>query len=182
MKRILLMSFVSACLVFSACSNTKSIKEPEVKYSSLSEVKLDDLQQLYVEFDSSLSYPEAVAFVEARGLPYSVEKNNGSRTIQVAFAEGATVQKYKKVSGDYVELIYIYPKNENSINDDLEKYIFGTCFYCPTDSSLSLIEHVNGSYFSYFKAGNYISNLGSDLGLDIAMTKEEQMLYYFNEK
>lgn len=182
MRKRLLIVLMSACLALSACGGGNSKNETLVKYSSLAEVELDGLQRLYIDFDSSWSYPDAVAFVETTGLPYSVTKYNGSRTIQVAFTEEATAQKYKKDPGDYVELVYIYPETENSKNDDLEKYVFGTCSYCPTGCTLSLIEHVNGSYFSYHKAGNYISKLGTDLGLDAAMTKEEQMLYYFNEK
>lgn len=173
-----------ALLPLVSCSGTskESSAEHGQKYTSLSEVDLDDLQQLYIDFDSSLSYSDAIAYVESTDLPYSAVKYNGSRTIQVAFSEGATVQKYRKESGDYVEITYVYPQNENSANDDLGKYTFGTCVYRPSSSSLSLIEHVNGSFFSYHAAGNYISRLGSDLGLDTSMTKEEQMLYYFNEK
>lgn len=174
---VFLVSMVSCAGV-----KNKNDEHPKTAYSSLSEVDLDDLQRLYIDFDSSLSYPEAVAFIDATGLPYSEVKHNGSRTIQVAFTEGATAQKYRKEGGDYIEITYVYPKGENSINDDLEKYSFGTCAYYPASSSLSLIEHVNGSFFSYHAAGNYISRLGTDLGLDTSMTKEEQMLYYFNEK
>lgn len=165
---VFLVSMVSCAGV-----KNKNDEHPKTTYSSLSEVDLDDLQRLYIDFDSSLSYPEAVAFIDSTGLPYSEVKYNGSRTIQVAFTEGATAQKYRKEGGDYVEITYVYLKGENSINDELEKYSFDSCSYYPTSSYLSLIEY-NG--------GNRISRLGSDLGLDTSMTKEEQMLYYFNEK
>lgn len=187
-KKFSRLFLIAATIVFFvslvSCTGTKnrSDEQPKNAYSSLSEVNLDDLQRLYIDFDSSLSYSDAIAFVEATGLPYSAIKYNGSRTIQVAFTKGATAQKYKKDGGDYLTITYVYPSGENSANDDLEKYAFGTCVYCPTSSSLTLIEHANGSYFSYRKAGNYISKLGNDLGLDTSMTKEEQMLYYFNEK
>lgn len=190
MKRLKPVPLVFVCfltialLPLATCFGTpkREDSEHERRYSSLSEVELDDLQRLYIDFDSSLSYSDAIAFVEATGLPYSAIKYNGSRAIQVAFTKGATAQKYKKESGDYVKIIYEYAENENSANDDLEKYSFGTCVYCPSPSYFSLVEHVSGSYFSYRKAGNYISKLGNDLGLDTSMTKEEQMLYYFNEK
>ena len=190
MKRLKPVPLVFVCILtiallpLATCFGTpkKEDSEHERRYSSLSEVELDDLQRLYIDFDSSLSYSDAIAFVEATGLPYSAIKYNGSRTIQVAFTKGATAQKYKKDGGDYLAITYVYPSGENSANDDLEKYAFGTCVYCPTSSYLTLIEHANGSYFSYRKAGNYISKLGNDLGLDTSMTKEEQMLYYFNEK
>lgn len=156
--------------------------EETEEYSSLSGIELDELQQLYLNFDSSLSYSDAVNYIINTGLPYSEEKYNGSRTIQVAFTEGCTAQKYMKESGDFLTITYVYPKDENSINDELDKYNFGTCCYVPSDSDLQLIEHKNGYYYSYNKSGNYISKLGNDLGLDTSMSKEEQMQYYFNNK
>ncbi len=179
MKKLFAMALIVFFALLSSCVGAPdNVTQSKPKYSSLSEVALDELQQLYVDFDASMSYPEALVYVEATGLPYSAIKYNGSRTIQVAFNGGVTAQKYTKDSGDYVEIIYVYPNGENSSNDNLEKYSFGTCSY--SSNSLSLIEHINGSYFSYRAAGNYISNLGSDLQLDTSMTKEEQMLYFFN--
>ncbi len=162
--------------------NESTVQTEEIKYSSISEIQLDDLQQLYLDFDSSLSYPDAIEYVTNTGLPYSEEKYNGSRQIQVAFTEGCTAQKYKEESGDHLTIIYVYPKDENSSNDELDKYLFGTCSYIPADSSLQLIEHNNGYYFSIYEPGNYISKLGTQLELDSSMTREEQMLYYFNKK
>lgn len=156
-------------------------RQEDNKYNSISEIELDALQQLYLDINSSWSYSDALDYVISTGLPYSDEKYNGSRTIQVAFTEGCTVQKYKKESGDYIIIDYVYPKGENNSNDELDKYLFGTCCYCPIDSDLELIEHKNGYYFSYYEPGNYISKLGAKLELDSSMTKEEQMLYYFNE-
>lgn len=152
---------------------TENEEDLEEKYSSLTEIELDELQQLYVDFDSSLSYSDAIDYITATGLPYSEEKYNGSRTIQVAFTEGCTAQKYMKENGDYLTITYIYPKDENSINDELDKYIFDTCCYVPYDSSLTLREHTDG---------HYIFKLGSDLELDSSMSKTEQMLFYYNNK
>ena len=145
----------------------------ETQYSSLSEIELDELQKLYINFDSSLSYSDAVDYVISIGLPYSEEKYNGSRIIQVAFTEGCTAQKYKKESGDYLTINYAYPKDENSSNDELDKYTFSACQYVPHDSYLTL---------TYTESSNSISRLGTPLELDSSITKEEQLLYYFNKK
>ncbi len=155
-------------------------EESEKIYSSLSEIELDELQQLYLDFDSSLSYSDAIDCIIATGLPYSEEKYNGSRTIQVAFTEECTAQKYMKESGDYLTITYRYPKDENSINDELDKYTFGTCGYFPANSSLQLIEHKVGYYFSIYEPGNYI--LGTKEEIDTSITKDDQMLFYYNNK
>ncbi len=145
-------------------------------------IEYDKLQQLYLEIDSEMSYSEMVTLVQSTGLPYSEAKYNGSRIVQVAFTEESTAQKYKKENGSYVEIIYIYPENENSANDVLDKYSFGTCVYCPNDCSMELINHISGSYFSYRESGKYISDLGNDLKLDKSMSKEQQLEYYFTNK
>ena len=174
MKRILLIVAIMILLIASvSCGKTRDEAPPEPRYSSLSEIELDELQRLYIDFDPSFSFSEALEYVEASGLPYSSVKYNGSRTIQVALTDGATAQKYKKVAGDYVTISYAYPKRENSINDDLEKYSFDSCSYYPESARFSLIQSVDGCH---------ILKLGSDLKLDLSMTKEDQMLYYFNEK
>ena len=174
MKRILLIAVIVVLLVsLVSCGRPHDEAPSESKYSSLSEIELDELQRLYIDFDPSFSFSEALEYVEASGLPYSSVKYNGSRTIQVALTEGATAQKYKKAAGDYVTISYAYPKHENSANDDLETYSFDSCSYCPEPARFSLIQSVGGCH---------ILKLGSDLKLDLSMTKEEQMLYYFNEK
>lgn len=145
-------------------------------------IEYDALQRLYLELDPEMSYKKMIKLVKATKLPYSVEKSNGSRHIQVAFMDGATVHKHKKEDGDYLEIIYLYPENENSSNDILEKYTFGTCAYIPNDSTLELINHVSGYYFSYYEPGNYISDFGKTLNLDKEMSKKEQLDYYFENK
>lgn len=164
-------------------------EESEVKMESKTlqsdsknSIEYDSLQQLYLDIDSEMNYSEMIELVKTCGLPYSEEKYNGSRKIQVAFLDENTDQKYTDSSGDYIEIIYLYPKNENSKNDVLEKYFFGTCVYVPCDCSITLISHVSGSYFSYSEPGNYISDLGTDLELDKDMTKEQQFEYYFKNK
>lgn len=140
----------------------------------------DDLQQLYISLDSDLSYPEMIEFIQKTNLQFSEEKYNGSRQIQVSFIDEGTVQSYMKESDDYVEIIYGYPQNENSANDDLAKYIFETATYVPKNSTMRLIFHQSGRYFSYSESGCYISDLGSDLGLETDMTREDQLEYYFS--
>lgn len=145
-------------------------------------IEYDELQQLYLDIDPKFSYSEMVNFVKDTKLPYSEEKDNGSRTIQVAFTEGCTVQSHKKENGDYLKIIYVYAENENSSNDDLEKYSIGTIAYCPNDSDLELINHYAGVYFSYYDAGSYISELGTSLDVSKEMSRKEQLAYYFKNK
>lgn len=145
-------------------------------------IEYDALQQLYLDLEPDMSYTEMIDLVKSTGLPYSEQKYNGSRKVQVAFTEGCTVQEHKKESGDYLAIYYEYPKDENSINDELEKYSYGTCAYVPCDSRLELINHVSGYYFSYYVPGNYISKLGKSLDLDKEMSKEEQLHYYLTHK
>ncbi len=149
---------------------------------SKNSIEYDSLQQLYLDIDPEMNYSEMIELVKTCGLPYSEEKYNGSRKIQVAFLDENTDQKYSDSGGDYIEIIYLYPKNENSKNDVLEKYFFGTCVYVPCDCSIELISHVSGSYFSYNEPGNYISDLGTDLELDKNMTREQQFEYYFENR
>lgn len=150
--------------------------------TSGSNVEYDALQQLYLDLDPNMSYEDMLDLVKSTGLPYSEEKYNGSRTVQVAFTDGCTVQRHKKESGDYLEIHYDYPDNKNNSDDILDNYIFATCVYCPNDSNLELISHSHGSYFSYYKPGNYISDLGNNLDIDNKMSKKEQLDYYFENK
>lgn len=164
--------------------NLKSVPthEPTISPAPTDYIEYDALQQLYLDLDATMSYKEMMHLVKSTKLPYSVEKNNGSRTVQVAFTDGCTVQHHKKENGDYLTIIYEYPESENSSNDVLDKYIFGTCAYIPCDSDLELINHSYGYYFSYYEPGNYISDFNNDLDLDKKMSKKEQLDYYFKNK
>ncbi len=142
------------------------------KYTSISQLELDKLQQLYIDFDSSFTYMQARNFIIRSNLPYSEVKYNGSRVFQIAFTEGCTAQRFKEESGDYVTISYRYPKGENSMADHLGKYTFESCSYVPTDR-IKLTE---------CKDINFISDLGNKLELDSSITKEDQMLYYYNNK
>lgn len=150
--------------------------------SNSKEYTYDALQQLYLSLSPDMTYTQALEYIKSTQLPYSEEKYNGSRMIQVSFTEGNTAQSYKKESGDYLELSFEYPKDENSGNDVLSKYTFGTLVYVPSDSSLTLISHNSGSYFSISQKGNYITSLGKTIEFDKELTKEEQLKYYFENK
>lgn len=170
----LIVFYGSVLIVFGAIvgSCTSSDVNKTQTYTSISELDLDELQQLYLNFDSTFSYVEARNYIMRSKLPYSEVKYNGSRAFQIAFTEGCTAQKYKKESGDYLTISYAYPKKDNSKSDDLSKYTFNSCSYVPANR-LSLTE---------CESGNYISELGTKLNFDSTITKEEQMLYYYNNK
>lgn len=160
--------------VAEAKSDAKITTENNIEHEqTTNSIKYDKLQKLYLDINPDMSYTQMIDLVKSTGLPYSEEKYNGSRSVQVAFTDGCTAQKYKKESGDYLVINYKYPKNENSINDIIEKYSFDECSYVPYDSNLSLKQNING---------NSISKLGTDLKLDKNMSKEEQLDYYFDNK
>lgn len=150
------------------------------KYTSISQIKLDELQQLYLDFDPSMSYSDALEYIQSTGLPYSEEKYNGSRVFQIALTDGCTVQQYMKESGPYITISYEYAEGENSINDDKAKYSFGTCVYNIDD--FSLIVHNMGYYFDISASGTYISKNGNTLDELTNLSKEDQLLYYFNDR
>lgn len=163
--------------------NDTSVETDNTELTSYApQIEYDKLQQLYVDIDTTLPLQDMIDFLDSYGLPYSFEKYNGSRKIQVAFTKECTAQKYKKESGDYLTITYVYPKGENSSADNFEKYTFGTCAYNPQDSDISLVCHITGYYFSYTEPGNYISKLGTTLDLDTSMSRDEQMKYYITNK
>lgn len=159
-----------------------SVSNDATEDSPASSFEYDELQQLYLDLDPNMGYEAMLDLVKSTKLPYSEQKYNGSRQVQVAFTEGCTVQNHKKENGDYLEIIYEYPDDKNSANDVLSNYSFGTCAYVPNDSDLCLISHVSGVYFSYYEPGNYISDFGKALDLDKNMSKKEQLDYYFLNK
>lgn len=146
----------------------------------LSGYTLDGLQSLYLAITPDMSYSDVVLLIEDSELPYSEEKYNGSRELQVAFTDGCTAQKYKKESGDYLTISFNYAKGENSSNDVLSKYSLSSCIYRP-ESGPILISLTDGHYFSYNEPGNYIEDYENKDTADISgdMTKEEQLVYYF---
>ena len=149
---------------------------------TITEENYDELQKLFLSINENTTYSEALESVISTGLPYTEKKYNGSRQIQVAFTENNTAQSYASIDGDYLKIIYEYPKNENSGNDEIEKYYLGTLAYIPYKSDLELISNYSGYYFSYNKKGNYISKLGTNVEIDNSISKEELLDYYFENK
>lgn len=161
---------------------TKVSEKPETSNTRKKEpIEYDKLQQLYLDINPDMCYPEVIELIESTGLHYSEAEYLRSWEIQVAFTKGATAQKYNDEDGDYITISYVYPDDKNG-SIGMEEYLFATCVYHPCDCSLELIQHVRGSYWSYYDKGNYISDLGTDLELDTDMSKEEQLEYYFENK
>lgn len=182
-KKKLLIPLLCIAVIMAIGSNSKdstsdTVADTQQKISeehTLDDFSLDELQKLYLTINSNMSYSDVIQAVQDSGLPYSEEKYNGSRGIQVAFTEGCTAQKYKKESGDYLDISFRYPRDENSINDVLSKYTFGSCEYCP-ESGPTLI-----SYGS--DVGNCIQDYKNDTSnLPYNMSKEDQLLYYFEHR
>lgn len=132
---------------------------------------LDGLQQLYTKIDSTFSYTEMIETISSSGLPYSEEKYNGSRMVQVSFTEAGTAQNYNDSGEDYLQISYDYPKDENSANDEIEKYTFAECSYVQ-DAGFTLNFTPNEYYFS--DLGNKIVKTEIDNQID-------QLNYYLNK-
>lgn len=132
---------------------------------------LDGLQQLYTKIDSTFSYTEMIETISSSGLPYSEEKYNGSRMVRVSFTEAGTAQDYNDSGEDYLQISYDYPKDENSANDEIEKYTFAECSYVQ-DAGFTLNFTPNEYYFS--DLGNKIVKTEIDSQID-------QLNYYLNK-
>ncbi len=129
----------------------------------------DDLQQLYIRFPMDVSIEEAISFLDDYGLPYSNQKYNGSRCLQVSTDEEGTAQKYNKSRLTYVTINYKYDSNNSSEN--MSKYSFSSMKYIP-----------NEGYYSFEASNNHntIRRLGTDIGQDIS--REEQIVFYYQHK
>lgn len=184
MFALLLFGIIIASQTPVLANSEKEVTQKQKNNSNdnlLADYTLDGLQDLYLSIDSNMSYSEVVQLVKDSNLAYSEEKYNGSRELQVAFTDKCTAQKYKKDSGDYLEISFDYPSDENSANDDFSKYTLSSCIYCP-ESGPTLISLYAGHYFSYNEPGNYIEdykNAKEASNLSSSMTKEEQLVYYF---
>lgn len=165
-------------------TTVESKKETTVVTTTTTEAvhDLDKLQELYLNIKPSMSYKKVIKLISSYGLKYSKESCNGGRDIQVAFTDNNTEQEYADIDGDYIEIYFEYPKNENSINDEIDKYSLGTVAYIPYDSDIELIEHITGNYWGYTDKGNYITKSGSKVDVPKTMTKKQQLDYYFKNK
>lgn len=146
--------------------------EPEPVEETPEPVGYDALQELYVTFPLGASFQEAIAFLDAAGLPYSSEKYNGGRVCQVSTEKDGTEQKYNRSGLPYVTISYKYPSGENSANDVLEKYQFTRIEYYPAQG-----------YFSFrTESETYgeIRRLGTNIGQNL--TREEQIAFFYKYK
>lgn len=109
------------------------------------------LHKLYIDFPQTASYQEAISFIQESGLPYSEKKLNGSRYIKVAleksdtFIETPAVNTFKDY--DYIEVSYMYPKQENN-NDELDKYFFAGIIYVSAEGKYQLESHVRNTFIT----------------------------------
>lgn len=178
---VAVISVVTSSSAFSSQDTEQEQSENKKSDGKILADTLDELQTLYLSISSDIAYSDAVQLIKDSNLPYSEEKYNGSRQLQVAFTEGCTDQKYRDESGDYLQISFDYPSDENSANDDLSKYKLSFCVYCP-EFGPTLISLSRGYYFSYHEPGNYIEdskNKDDISALSGSMTKEEQLSYYF---
>ncbi len=135
------------------------------------DVTYDDLQNLYITFPTDGNLAETLIFLENYGLPYSNEKYNGSRAIQVSITEDGTVQKYNKSDMPYITIGYNYEEHNNS-NDDLSKYSFESIQYVPNEGYFSFGELKDGTGF--------IRRLGIDINLELS--REDQIKFFYQYK
>lgn len=211
MKHLLLLLLISTCVLCGCSSNddadssknvvveTQKISStPKPNITTISEItvaptnmptltenpyyELDALQRLYISINKDMSYTECVDYIKSTSLPYSEEKYNGSRVIQVAFTDACTAQSYMDESGDYLTITYCYPRDENSSNDVLEKYYIEYCEYVPIESDLTLTYIFSDNCYGYKEKGSYIKRLGEELDFDTSYSRESQFEYYFQHK
>ncbi|NBI72254.1 hypothetical protein D3Z50_14520 [Clostridiaceae bacterium] len=112
----------------------------------------EPLRRLYIDFPQTASYQEAIAFIQASGLPYSEKKENGGRLIKIAEnkADAAietpaarTFQEY-----DYIEIYYMYPKQEPDGPDDLKPYVFTGILYISAEGQYQLSSHAESVFIT----------------------------------
>lgn len=180
MKRIITYIEILMIIMFTGCAEsnipetTDSTPEKVTDDTLLDEslaITYDDLQNLYVTFPTDVNIAEALIFLENYGLPYSNEKYNGSRTIQVSITEDGTVQRYNKSGMPYITIGYNYEEN-NNFNDDLSKYSFSSIQYEPKDGYFTFGELDDGTGF--------IRRLGIDINIDLS--REDQIRFFYQYK
>ena len=138
-------------------------KEAEEQFKK----SLDELQLLYIQIQSDMSYEEVLDLVIATGLPYSETKFNGSKAIKVAFEKEVTPQRYAD-SGDYVDISFTQDRTT-------KEYSFGTVEYFNSEKFITAFEYKAGTYWDFINGedvGFYINDYQSTL----AKTKEEKYI------
>lgn len=136
-------------------------KEAEEQFKK----SLDELQLLYIQIQSDMSYEEVLDLVIATGLPYSETKFNGSKAIKVAFEKGVTPQRYAD-SGDYVDISFTQDRTT-------KEYSFGTVEYFNSEKFIKAFEYKAGTYWD-FRNGEDVGFYINDYQSTLAKTKEEK--------
>lgn len=110
-------------------------------------VSYDELEQLYLDVNDSMTYDEVLNTVITSQLPYTEADYYRSKSIKVAFTKGAAAQRYSD-SGDYIDINFVtdgeYSKN----------YVFGAIKYVNDKKAISAFQYVFGNYYE-FRDGEY---------------------------
>ena len=110
------------------------------------------LRKLYVDFPQTANYQEAVSVIQESELPYAEKKQNGSRYIKIALEKSDTAMEDAASNTfedyDYIEISYLYPKQENDNNDELEKYSFAGILYVSSKGNYQLESHAESTFIT----------------------------------
>lgn len=175
---IMMVVFLMGCIrKADQTDDTENIKDgAELVISSLSENTagangLEDLRELYIHFPQTANYQKAISFIQESELPYVEGKQNGSRTIKIALekpdTEDTVVSTFEDY--DYIEVSYLYPKEENDDNDEVDKYFFVGICYVSSRGKYQLESHAESTFIT--RDGEVI---------DYQMDRQEQM-YFLKE-
>ena len=114
--------------------------------------ELEILRKLYIDFPQTAGYQEAISFIQKLGLPYSEKKQTGSRYIKIALKKSDTAiedsadNTFKDY--DYIEVTYLYPKQENDNLDELDKYFFSGIIYISSEGHYQLESHMESTFIT----------------------------------
>ena len=153
-----------------AVAETEKVTEPATEFTATeTEVKntitYDKLQTLFLTIDESTKLSDVESLAEQSDLFYTEETYSGNQTcIQVAYTEGASLQKYSD-SGDYLKVIY-------------DEYMsFEYMQYCKETSAQSALYYQYGDFFDFSEdepgeySGCYIVDpFGKNEGITITYT------------
>lgn len=114
--------------------------------------ELEILRKLYIDFPQRASYEEALSFVGESELPYWEKKENGSRRIIITLEQSDTAMEEPDVNTlrdyDYIEISYMYPKQEDDRNDELDKYFFAGILYISSEGKYQLESHGESTFIT----------------------------------
>ncbi len=147
-------------------NSDETVKQENESENNIDINKYDDLQKLYMNINSDMSFEECLKIVIQSGLPYAIHNFNGSKEIKVAFEKGVLPDKHAD-SGDHLEISFEENKEDNS-------FIFGNIQYFNQNKFITIFEYKDGAYWDFNKgndAGLYINNYKKTMG-----TKEEKYI------